>query len=231
MVKGKLLIIEDDKNISKLIKYNLERADYSCEAVITGEEAFDILEENPYDHIILDIMLPKMDGLEVCKKIKADPRFNNIPIIILTAKGEEVDRIVGFELGADDYMVKPFSPRELVLRAKAVLKRGRQPQEKKRDILEFDQIKINIPKHKVTVDREIICLTSMEFKLLVTLLERQGRVQSRGQLLADVWGINAEVTTRTIDTHVKRLRKKMGKMGRHIETVRGYGYRFKDPEM
>ncbi|HLF18804.1 MAG TPA: response regulator transcription factor [Candidatus Omnitrophota bacterium] len=229
-MSGKILVVEDDKHISKLVRYNLEKAGYECTLVITGEEVFETLEQSHVDLIVLDIMLPKMNGFEVCKQIRQNSRYENIPIIMLTAKGEEVDRVVGFELGADDYIVKPFSPRELALRVKAILKRGKSKKESPKDILEADIIKVDIPRHKVTVSQKEIKLTSMEFKLLTTLLSRRGRVQSRDQLLNDVWDLAADVTTRTIDTHVKRLRQKLGRAGRSIETVRGYGYRFKDEE-
>ncbi len=220
----KILIVEDDKHISKLVKYNLEKAGFACEVRITGEDALDVLDTEDIDLVILDIMLPKMDGLEVCKNIKQDKVLSSIPVIMLTAKGEEVDRIVGFELGADDYVVKPFSPRELVLRVRAVLTRGKS-KEVIKEILAFEALKLDIPRCRVTVGKKEIKLTAMEFKLLATLLQKKGRVQSREQLLDDVWNLDANVTTRTIDTHVKRLRQKLGDMGRIIETVRGYGYR------
>ncbi len=223
----KILVVEDDKHISKLVKYNLEKAGFDCVASITGEEALEVLDRESVDLIILDIMLPKMDGFETCRHIKQDKKLSNIPIIMLTAKGEEVDKVVGFELGADDYVVKPFSPRELILRVKAILKRGK-PKEEEKDILSVDKITIDIPRHKVSVDRKEINLTQLEFKLLVTLIKRRGRVQSRDGLLEDVWDIAADVTTRTIDTHIKRLREKLGKAGKLIETVRGIGYRFNE---
>ncbi len=225
----KILIVEDDANISKLIRYNLEKAEFLCETTITGEEAMDILDNENIDLIILDIMLPKMDGLETCKQIKQDKRLSCIPVLLLTAKGEEIDRIVGFELGADDYMVKPFSPRELVLRVKAVLKRIK-PIESVKEIFEVGSLIVDTSRHRVKVDGRNVTLTSMEFNLLAMLIKRCGRVQSRDQLLNDVWNLDAEVTTRTIDTHVKRLRQKLGKAGELIETVRGFGYRLKDEE-
>ena len=225
----KILIVEDDKHISKLLKYNLEKAGFECFVTITGEDGFEILDKQLIDLIILDIMLPKMDGFEVCKQLKQDKKLSNIPLIMLTAKGEEVDRIVGLELGADDYVIKPFSPRELVLRVKAILKRGKTEKITK-DILIAEKLKVDIPRHKATVNKKEIKLTQMEFKLLVVLMQRIGRVQSRERLLSDVWDIAADVTTRTIDTHVKRLRQKLGKMGRLIETVRGVGYRFSEEE-
>ena len=196
---------------------------------ITGEEAFEVLDKQSINLIILDIMLPKMDGCEVCRQIKQDKKLSTIPIVMLTAKGEEVDRIVGLELGADDYVVKPFSPRELVLRVKAILKRGKV-EEGTKNILVADKLKVDIPRHKTTVNKKEIELTQMEFKLLVILMQRVGRVQSREQLLNDVWDIASDVTTRTIDTHIKRLRQKLGKMGRLVETVRGIGYRFSEED-
>ncbi|MDD4894610.1 MAG: response regulator transcription factor [Candidatus Omnitrophica bacterium] len=229
MPQDNILVIEDDKHISKLVKYNLEKAGYSCVLADDGEEALDILAKERTDLIILDIMLPKMDGFEVCKVIKQDSKLKNIPIIMLTAKGEEVDRIVGLELGADDYVVKPFSPRELVLRIKAILKRGK-PEESPKDIIKKEELVIDIPRHKVTARNKEIELTPIEFKLLVTLIERAGRVQSRDRLLSDVWDMHTDVYTRTVDTHIKRLREKLGKMGRQIETVRGLGYRFNEDD-
>jgi len=228
-VSEKILIVEDDKHISKLVKYNLEKAGFVCIVTPTGEGALEALNKHSVDLIILDIMLPKMDGFQVCKQVRQDGKFSAIPIIILTAKGEEVDRIVGFELGADDYVVKPFSPRELVLRVKAILKRKEVP-ESAGDILRAGELVIDITRHKVTVNKKEIQLTLMEFKLLTVLMQRRGKVQSRDRLLDDVWDISADVTTRTIDTHIKRLRQKLGKAGKFIETVRGLGYRFSEEE-
>ena len=169
---------------------------------------------------------PDGSGLDLCKKMKSDPDVQNLPIIILTAKDDEVDKVVGFELGADDYVTKPFSVRELILRIKAVLKRG----DNKKDIVEIDRqfgdLKIDIDSHEVYVDGELVNLTALEFKLLIQLVDRRGRVQSREQLLADVWGYSAEVTTRTVDTHIKRLREKLGTMGKYVQTIRGVGYKF-----
>lgn len=174
-------------------------------------------------------MLPKMDGLLTCKRIKQDKRNTSLPVVMLTAKGEEVDRIVGFELGADDYIVKPFSPRELVLRIKAILSRGK-PREVPQEILSVDRLKVDIPRCKVTIDHKEVKLTAMEFKLLTTLIKKRGRVQSRDQLLDEVWNLDADITTRTVDTHIKRLRQKLGAAGKLIETVRGYGYRLSEDE-
>lgn len=227
--KKHILIVEDDKNISKLIKYNLEKEGFLCTVVITGEEAINFLDSQTADLILLDIMLPKIDGFETCRRIRQEKTMAGIPIIMLTARGEEVDRIVGLELGADDYMVKPFSPRELILRVKAVLKRGRGAESEK-DILTADKIIMDIPRHVVKVDGKKIELSPMEFRLLQLLVNRKGRVQSRDVLLDDVWGISSDVTTRTVDTHIKFLRQKLGKHAHIIETVRGIGYKISDGE-
>jgi DNA-binding response OmpR family regulator len=229
MAKERILIVEDDKNISKLVKYNLEKADYECLTASSGEKALQVLKSHPVELMILDIMLPEMNGFDVCRSVKQEPSLKSIPIIMLTAKGEETDRIVGLELGADDYIVKPFSPRELVLRVKAILKRGKA-EESKKDILAVGDININIPRHEVTVKDKEITLTTIEFKLLKTLIERQGRVQTRETLLSDVWNIYTPVDTRTVDTHIKRLRIKLGKPGNLIVTVRGLGYKLKDED-
>jgi len=229
MPKEKILVVEDDKHISRLVKYNVDKSGYNCLVAEDGEEALDILGRQNIDLIILDIMLPEIDGFEVCRTLKQDIKLKNIPIIMLTAKGEEVDRIVGLELGADDYVVKPFSPRELMLRVKAVLRRKKMP-ESPRDIITRGALVVDTAKHKVTVYNKDVELTPIEFKLLVTLLERAGRMQSRDQLLSDVWGMHSDVFTLTVDTHIKRLREKLGKMGKLIETIRGMGYRCKEDE-
>ena len=227
----RILVVEDDKNISKLVKYNLEKAGFRCQVVITGEEAFEILDKEGVDLMVLDIMLPKMNGFEVCKELRQNPKYASIPVIMLTARGEEVDRVVGFEIGADDYLVKPFSPRELVLRIQAILKRrlAAEPASPK-EIITVRNLTVDIPRHRVTINNREIKLTSMEFKLLVTLISRRGRLQGRDQLLSDVWDIDADVTTRTVDTHIKRLRQKLGRLGKMIETIRGYGYKFSEED-
>lgn len=226
MPKHKVLIIEDDKHISKLVAYNLDKNGFECSVADDGEEGLDILNKRHPDLVILDVMLPKIDGLEVCRLIKQDHKLKNIPVIMLTAKGEEVDRIVGLELGVDDYVVKPFSPRELVLRVKAIMRRGKAEEQSAKDFIKAGDICIDLPRHKVTVRNKEVILTLVEFKLLTLLIQRKGRVQSRDMLLSDVWDINADIYTRTVDTHIKRLREKLEKMGERIETVRGLGYRF-----
>ncbi len=229
MFKEKILIIEDDKNISKLLKYNLEKAGYACSLAGSGHDAWRVLAKENVDMIILDIMLPEMDGFEVCRCLKHDHQFRDIPIIMLTAKGEERNRIVGLELGADDYVVKPFSPREFVLRVKAVFRR-RSPGKGKKDVLIRGVISVDVSCHKVTVDGKDIDLTPMEFKLLVTFLQRTGRVQTRDRLLSEIWDIHTDGNTRTVDTHVKRLREKLGSAGKFIETVVGLGYRLRQED-
>ena len=221
-----ILIIEDEPDIRKNLEYNLSRESYSVLTAASIAEAEQLIYSNNLSLILLDLMLPDGSGLELCKKMKSDPDVQNLPIIILTAKDDEVDKVVGFEIGADDYVTKPFSVRELILRIKAVLKRG----ENKKDIVEIDRqfgdLKIDIDSHEVFVDGELVNLTALEFKLLIQLVDRRGRVQSREQLLADVWGYSAEVTTRTVDTHIKRLREKLGTMGKYVQTIRGVGYKF-----
>ena len=226
MSNEKILIVEDEKNLQKLIKYNLDKADYESVSSKSAEEAFDILKDQSVDLILLDIMLPGMDGFSACRLIKKDSKLKYIPVIMLTAKGEEVDKIKGLESGADDYVVKPFSPRELILRIKAVLKRNKP--EVPENIIKADNIIINISKHNITVNNKEIKLTPLEFKLLVTLLKKKGHVYSRENLLNEVWSIGADIYTRTIDTHIKSLRKKLGKTGDSIETIRGLGYKFKE---
>jgi len=222
----KILIIEDEPDIRKTLEYNISREGYHVVGASSLLEAKSQIESDSFSLILLDLMLPDGSGLDLCREIKSDKEKSSVPIIILTAKDDEVDKVVGFELGADDYVTKPFSVRELILRMKAVLKRG----EKKSDNVEvqrqFGQLSIDPESHEVFVDNNEITLTALEFKLLCQLVDRRGRVQSRDQLLSDVWGYSAEVTTRTVDTHIKRLREKLGSMGKYVQTIRGVGYKF-----
>ena len=222
----KILIIEDEPDIRKTLEYNISREGYHVVSASSLLEAKSQIESDSFSLILLDLMLPDGSGLDLCREIKSDKEKSSIPIIILTAKDDEVDKVVGFEIGADDYVTKPFSVRELILRMKAVLKRG----EKKSDNVEvqrqFGQLSIDTESHEVFVDNNEIILTALEFKLLCQLVDRRGRVQSRDQLLSDVWGYSAEVTTRTVDTHIKRLREKLGSMGKYVQTIRGVGYKF-----
>ena len=222
-----VLIIEDEPDIRKTIDYNLSKESFKvvqAESIAQGETA---LAANKIDVIILDLMLPDGSGLTLCRDIKSDAKTKHIPIIILTAKTEEVDRVVGFELGADDYVTKPFSVRELILRVKAILKRGIDSPRQENDSFDIEagDIRLNLDAHQVFVGDEEITLTALEFRLLKHLLDRRGRVQTRDQLLEEVWGYSSDVTTRTVDTHIKRLREKLLGAGDCIQTIRGVGYR------
>ena len=222
-----ILIVEDEQDLVEVLEYNLKREGYETLSALDGAGALEILEKgHQLDLVLLDLMLPDITGTEICRRIRAVERTASLPVLMLTAKGEEIDRVVGFEVGADDYLVKPFSVRELMLRIKAILRRG-EPQGSDRGEIAFGSLRIDAPGHRAWVGADEVTLTALEFKLLGTLLERKGRVQTRDGLLADVWDIHADVTTRTVDTHVKRLREKLGAAGAYIETVRGVGYRFR----
>ena len=223
-----VLIVEDEPDIRKTIDYNLSKESFKvvqAESIAEGEKA---LAANKIDVIILDLMLPDGSGLTLCRDIKSNATTKHIPVIILTAKTEEVDRVVGFELGADDYVTKPFSVRELILRVKAILKRGIDSPQQENDIsnMEVGDLRLNLDAHQAFVRDEEIALTALEFRLLKHLLDRRGRVQTRDQLLEEVWGYSSDVTTRTVDTHIKRLREKLLGAGDCIQTIRGVGYRF-----
>ena len=222
----KILIIEDEPDIRRNLEYNLSREGFSISTAASISEANTLLASTDYNLILLDLMLPDGSGLDLCKSIKSNSDTESIPIIILTAKDDEVDKVVGFELGADDYVTQPFSVRELILRVKAVLKRGSKKKEIVEVVRQFGDLKIDVDSHEVHVDDTKINLTALEFRLLRQLVDTRGRVQSRDQLLSDVWGYSAEVTTRTVDTHVKRLREKLGPMGKYVHTIRGVGYKF-----
>jgi len=220
---AKVLIVEDESALRDVVAYNLQRAGYEVLEAGTASEGLSLARSARPDLVILDLMLPDLPGTEVCKAIKADPSLGHVRIVMLTALSEEVDRIVGFELGADDYVTKPFSVRELVLRVGAVLRRGSGTVSTPE--LRLGPLAMDVERHRVTVDGKEVALTALEFRLLHTLLSRQGRVQTRERLLEDVWGMHGDITTRTVDTHVKRLREKLGEAGKLIETVRGVGYR------
>jgi len=226
-MSANVLIIEDEPDIRKTIEYNLAKESFNvlqASSISEGERA---IKDQKIDVIILDLMLPDGSGLTLCRDIKSEPKTQNIPVIILTAKTDEVDRVVGFELGADDYVTKPFSVRELILRVKALLKRSASPDNKtKLSESSFGALKLDFDAHEVYVNEKEVLLTALEFKLLKHLVDRRGRVQTRDQLLEDVWGYSSEVTTRTVDTHIKRLREKLGSHGDYIKTIRGVGYRF-----
>lgn len=220
----KILIIEDESDVADLLTLNLRKGGFKASTAADGASGLQKARDNRPDFIVLDLMLPKMSGLEVCKILKGDAATSHIPILMLTAKAEEIDRIVGLEFGADDYVTKPFSPREIVLRIRAILRRAEKPEES----LKAGPIAIDPARHEVRVNGKQVHLTSLEFKLLQTLIQRRGRVQNRDKLLNDVWGYEAVIDTRTVDTHVRRLREKLGKAGDAIETVRGFGYRLRE---
>jgi two-component system phosphate regulon response regulator PhoB len=225
--RSKILVVDDDPDILSLVRYNLEREGFSVLTAANGQDALQLVQSQPPQAIILDLMLPEVDGLEVFRQVKRDPTLSDIPVIMLTAKGEEVDRVVGFELGADDYLTKPFSPRELVLRLKAILKRS-TPREEPIRRLSLKDLEVDFDRHQVWIGGEEISLTVIEFGLLSTLASRRGRVQTRDRLLADVWNYDSDVDSRTVDTHIRRLRSKLGRWAEAIETVRGLGYRFRE---
>lgn len=218
-----ILIVEDELDLQQILAYNLEHAGYAVRVAGTGREALLLAQEDPPQLVLLDLMLPDMPGTQICKQLKEDPRTQAVPVVMLTARGEESDRVLGFELGADDYVVKPFSVRELLLRTQAILRRHAVPTE---DVLAVRELRLDRAAHRVWAEEREIKLTALEFRLLQLLLEERGRVLTRGLLLEKVWNIDAEITTRTVDTHVKRLREKLGSSGDYIETVRGVGYRF-----
>ena len=227
-VTPKILVVDDEPDAVDLIGFNLRSAGYDVATASDGEEALNKAKSQLPDLIVLDLMLPEVDGLEVCKILRRDPATAAIPIIMLTAKAAEIDRILGLELGADDYVTKPFSPRELVLRVKNSLNRGRTAGDKKERI-QMGELLIDVPRHLVSVQGKHIELTATEFKLLTVLAQRRGRVQSREQLLHDVWSYERVIDTRTVDTHMRRLREKLGRASRYLDTVRGVGYRFVEP--
>jgi phosphate regulon transcriptional regulator PhoB len=221
-----VLVVDDEKDLVDLVKYHLEKEGLKCLEARDGETALQVAKERIPDLVVLDLMLPGLDGLEVCRKLRKDPKTSSIAIIMLTAKAEEVDRIVGLEMGADDYMVKPFSPRELVARVKAVLRRGQgqdTPAVKRVGTLEVDE-----GKHQVAVAGTAVELTVKEFDLLCALMRANGRVLNRDQILETVWGYSnaVDIESRTVDVHIRRLREKLGKEYKRIVTVKGVGYRF-----
>ncbi|MBM3836837.1 MAG: response regulator [Verrucomicrobia bacterium] len=223
-MKPKILVVDDEPAALELIEFNLRAGGFDVVTAADGAEALRKSHAVVPALIVLDLMLPEVDGLEVCKMLRRSPATAAIPIMMLTAKASEVDRVIGLELGADDYVTKPFSPRELVLRVKNLLRRG-QAAEGKQELIHVGQLSIDIPRHQVTVRGRKIELTSTEFKLLTLLVQRQGRVQTREQLLKDVWDYDTLIDTRTVDTHMRRLREKLGPAAKHLDTVRGVGYR------
>ena len=226
-MNAKILVVDDEPDVVDLVALNLRSTGFKVISADNGETGVAKARTEIPDLIILDLMLPKLSGTEVCKVLKRDSATAAIPIIMLTAKGEEVDRVIGLELGADDYVTKPFSPRELNLRVQSILRRS-QPEAAKPERIKHGELTLDHSRHEVFICGEKTELTATEFKLLAILLERKGRVQSRDRLLNDVWGYESVIDTRTVDTHVRRLREKMGKLADYVETVRGVGYRMLD---
>jgi two-component system, OmpR family, phosphate regulon response regulator PhoB len=229
MARERILLIEDEPDIAEVLQYNLEKEGFQVELAGRGDAGLEAVRRESPDLILLDLMLPGLDGLEMTRLLKRDPATAHLPIVMLTARSEEVDRIVGLELGADDYISKPFSPREVVLRVKAVLRRlqPEQPEETASELLQVGGIELDISGHQLRLGGREVPLTATEFRLLRLLMERNGRVQTRGQLLSDVWGYAEDIDSRTVDTHIRRLRRKLGPEADRIETVIGVGYRLR----
>jgi phosphate regulon transcriptional regulator PhoB len=227
-VRQRIAIVEDEADIVELIRYNLKKEGFEVESFERGREALESLRRSPADLVLLDIMLPDEDGFEICKKMRSDDRLRTMPVIFLTAKGEEIDRVLGLELGADDYVVKPYSPRELVARVKAVLRRQSRPLERP-EVVEAREIRMDSRTQEVIVRGEPVELSTLEFRLLHFLASHPRQIFSRERLLDEVWGADCTVTPRTVDVHVRRLREKIEAQAdepEYIRTVRGAGYRF-----
>jgi two-component system phosphate regulon response regulator PhoB len=231
-MSGLVLVIEDEVDLATTLEWNLKSAGYTVRVAHSGKQGIIAATTDPLpDLVVLDLMLPDLSGTDVCRKLREGDRTRDIPVIMCTAKGEEIDRVVGFEVGADDYVVKPYSVRELVLRIRAQLKHRASSAGTETMFIKFGRLELDPEGHRAWVDAQEITLTALEFRLLHQFVTKRGRVQSRDTLLSVVWGIEADVTTRTVDTHVKRLREKLGEAGSYIETLRGVGYRFKsDPD-
>jgi two-component system phosphate regulon response regulator PhoB len=226
---GHVLIVDDERDLVRLLEFNLQQAGFETAVAYGGEGALHKIRQRVPDLVVLDLMLPDLSGTEVCRQIMASPRTRHVPVLMLTARTDEVDRVVGFEVGADDFVTKPFSVRELVLRVRAILRRGAAA-EADQEREQVGPIRVDPGAHRAYVDGQEMALTALEFKLLITFMSRLGRVQTRESLLQDVWGMSSDLQTRTVDTHVKRLREKL-RAGRDlIETVRGIGYRMVEPE-
>ncbi len=224
---GRLLLVEDERDVATILAFNLRAEGFDVTAVETASDAFRQVAAQKFDLVILDLMLPDASGLDVCRRLRSDVQTREMPILIASARGEEVDRIVGLELGAEDYVVKPYSVREVVLRARKLMSRRETgPRAASGDSVSFGVLTIDRAAHRVFVEGKEVSLTALELRLLDMLLERKNRTQSRETLLMDVWQLNAAIETRTVDTHVKRLREKLGVAASYIRTVRGIGYRF-----
>ena len=227
MSSGRVLIVEDESDIADVLRYNLQKEGFEVELLARGDIALETIRQNPPALLLLDLMLPGLDGLEIMRTLRREPQTEALPVIMITAKGEEVDRIVGLELGADDYITKPFSPREVVLRVKGMLRRLDSHPEPEGEVLESGLIRLDIAGHRLEVGGQGVPVTATEFRLLRELVGNAGRVQTRERLLTEVWGYSQDVDSRTVDTHIRRLRKKLGDEAERIETVVGVGYRFR----
>ena len=225
-MKPKILVVDDELDALEVLGFKLREAGFTPIFATDGLKALAAVRAERPDLVVLDLMLPELDGLEVCKLMRRDQATAGIPVLMLTAKAAEMDRVVGLELGADDYVTKPYSPRELVLRIRKLLKRTKAADEPG-DQLRFGVLEIDIPRHAAHVDGKAVVLTATEFNLLALLARRRGRVQTRERLLQDVWGYETAIDTRTVDTHMRRLREKIGPAADYLETIRGVGYRFK----
>lgn len=230
MSQAKILIVEDEEDVLELVRYNLEKNGYLTDSAINGRKALEKIRSKTPDLILLDLMLPEVDGLEVCRSVKKDAKTADIPVIMLTAKGTEADIVAGLEMGADDYITKPFSPRVLMARVKAVLRRKEIPSDSEKTTVRIHEIEIDSGRHKVTINGEPVKLTTTEFSLLRFLAARPGWVFTRYQIVDAVHGSDYPVTDRSVDVQVVGLRKKLGDAGKYIETVRGVGYRFQEPQ-
>ncbi|RKY52537.1 MAG: DNA-binding response regulator [Candidatus Neomarinimicrobiota bacterium] len=227
MPRGNILVVDDEEDILELVRYNLSKEGYSVTCVTSGEEALSNARSNIPDLLILDLMLPGVDGIDVCRILKNDPKTEGIPIIILSAKGEEADIVTGLEMGADDYITKPFSPRILIARIKAVFRRKKLEPQDGSKVIKIHNLLIDPTRHEVLVDGEHVDLTRTEFRIIQFLAQRPGWVFTRYQIVDNVQGEDYPVTERSVDVHIVGLRKKLGSSGRYIETVRGIGYRFR----
>ncbi len=228
-MSSRILIVEDEADVAALLAHHLKQAGFLVDLAADGRVAMTLIKDQPPALIILDLMLPEMSGLDLCRLLKSDPKYRAIAIVMLSARSEEIDRVLGFELGAEDYVVKPFSPRELVLRIRAILRR-RSSSSEQADRIQVGDLVLDRSRHQVMAANRLIECTATEFRLLSILMERHGRVQQRDRLLSDVWGYDSMIDTRTVDTHMRRLRDKLGEHGRYIETIRGFGYRLMLPK-
>jgi len=226
MKKGTVLIIDDEKDLIELVRYNLEKEGFDVIAATDGQAGLEVVKKHRPDLVMLDLMMPGLDGLQVCQRLRADPRMGRVPVIMLTAKATEADRVVGLELGADDYITKPFSPREVVARVKAVLRRS-SPQQDDRQVIRSGEMSIDLSGHEVSYKGQRVSLTATEFRILEFLAARPGRVFSRDEIIDAALGNETAVFDRTVDVHITAIRRKLGSGADQIETVRGFGYKFR----